>query len=112
MKLTSEGADFYFLRRIMHDWPDKACLTILNKVAEAMTPGKSRILVADFVMPEIETPRYRSASDIMMALLIGGAERTERQWKHLLARTDKKMSLEKIWAHPLDKEFVLQITLD
>lgn len=76
-----------------------------------MTPGTSKILVADFVMPEIDRPRYRSVSDIMMAVLIGGAERTERQWKRLLALTDKKLSLEKIWAHPLNKEFVLQITL-
>ena len=84
----------------------------MNNVAEAMTPGKSKILVADFVMPEIDVPRYRSASDIMMAILIGGAERTERQWKRLLSRTDKKLSLEKIWAHPVGKEFVLEIHLD
>jgi hypothetical protein len=68
-----------------------------------MTPGKSKILVADFVMPEIDPPRYRSAPDIMMAVLQGGAERTEAQWRRLLGRTDKKLKLEKIWAHPLGK---------
>ena len=108
-KLTDEGADFYLLRRILHDWPDNDCVKILNKIAEVMTPG-SKILVADFVMPEIDAPRYRSASDIMMAVLIGGAERTERQWKRLLARTEKKLILERIWAHPLNKEYMLQIS--
>lgn len=77
-----------------------------------MTPGKSKILVADFVMPEIDAPRYRSASDIMMAVLLAGAERTDTQWRRLLGRTEKKLNLEKIWAHPLGKEFVLQISLE
>jgi hypothetical protein len=47
----------------------------------------------------------------MMAFLLGGAERTERQWKKLLAATDSKLRLDKIWAHPLNKEFVLEISL-
>jgi hypothetical protein len=105
------GADYYFLRRILHDWSDNDCLRILSKVVEAMTPGKSRILVADFVMPEVDAPRYRSASDIMMAILLSGAERSEQEWRRLLASTDKRLNLEKIWAHPLNKEFVLEISL-
>jgi hypothetical protein len=109
--LISEGADFYLLRRILHDWPDNDCVKILNKIAEAMIPGKSKILVADFVMPEIDVPRYRSSADIMMAMLLGGAERTERQWERLLERTEMKLKLEKIWAHPLNKDHVLQISL-
>lgn len=108
--LTIEGADYYFLRRIMHDWPDDDCVKILRHLVQAMKPT-SKILIADFVMDEINAPRYKSASDLMMAFLLGGAERTERQWKKLLAATDSKLRLDKIWAHPLNKEFVLEISL-
>ena len=75
-----------------------------------MTPGESRILIADFVMPKLESPRFRSASDIMMGMLIGGAERTERQWRRLIASADDRFCLEKIWTHPANKEFVLEIS--
>lgn len=51
-----------------------------------MTPGKSRLLLAD-------------------------AERTERQWMSLLSSADRRLRLEKIWAHPQQKEFVLEISL-
>jgi hypothetical protein len=71
----------------------------------------SKILITDFVMDEINAPRYKSASDLMMAFLLGGAERTERQWKKLLAAADSKLKLDKIWAHPLNKEFVLEVSL-
>jgi hypothetical protein len=72
---------------------------------------KSKIIIADFVMDEINAPRYRSASDIMMAFLLGGAERTERQWRKLIAAIDSKLKLERIWVHPLNKEYVLEIAL-
>ncbi len=105
-----EGADYYFLRRILHDWPDDSCVEILRRQVEAMKP-KSKILIVDFVMDEINAPKYKSASDLLMCFLLGGAERTERQWKKLLAAADSKLKLEKVWAHPLNKEYVLEVSL-
>ncbi len=78
---------------------------------QAMKPT-SKIIIVDFVMDEIDAPRYKSASDIMMCLFLAGGERTERQWRKLLAATDSKLRLEKIWAHPLNKEYVLEVALN
>jgi SAM-dependent methyltransferase len=45
-----KDADVYMLRWILHNWPDKYCIQILNALVPALKPG-SRVLVMDFVMP-------------------------------------------------------------
>lgn len=42
-----QHAEAYFLRHILHDWPDKYCQKILKPIAKAMKPGYSRLLVSD-----------------------------------------------------------------
>ncbi|KAH9942953.1 S-adenosyl-L-methionine-dependent methyltransferase [Amylocystis lapponica] len=41
-----KGAEVYFMRYILHDWPDDECVAILSRLREAMGPN-SRILTAD-----------------------------------------------------------------
>jgi hypothetical protein len=45
-----KDADVYLLRWILHNWPDKYCIQILNALVPALKPG-SRVLIMDFVMP-------------------------------------------------------------
>lgn len=33
-------ADLYILARVLHDWSDEKVNILLNKIAEACTPGK------------------------------------------------------------------------
>jgi O-methyltransferase domain len=47
------GAKLYYLRMIAHDWPDKACQTILGHVVNAMNV-ESKVLIFDSVWPEGE----------------------------------------------------------
>ncbi|PCH39010.1 S-adenosyl-L-methionine-dependent methyltransferase, partial [Wolfiporia cocos MD-104 SS10] len=44
-----KGAEVYFMRSILHDWPDDQCVTILSHLHAAMGPD-SIILVADHVI--------------------------------------------------------------
>jgi hypothetical protein len=44
-----KGARAYFMRSVLHDWPDEQCRKILANVKEAMEPGYSRILISDCV---------------------------------------------------------------
>ncbi|PCH41150.1 S-adenosyl-L-methionine-dependent methyltransferase, partial [Wolfiporia cocos MD-104 SS10] len=44
-----KGAEVYFLRAILHDWPDDQCVTILSHLRAAMGPD-SVILVAGLVV--------------------------------------------------------------
>lgn len=49
-----------------------------------MTPGHSRIVILDQVVPDIEAPAFSSMMDISM-MTFGGMERTERQWRELIS---------------------------
>jgi sterigmatocystin 8-O-methyltransferase len=43
-----KGAKMYYLRFILHDWPDSICRTILRNIVSAMT-SESKLLVLDLV---------------------------------------------------------------
>lgn len=45
------GADFYLLRWILHDWADKYCVQILESLTPALKRG-AKVLVVDSIMPE------------------------------------------------------------
>jgi len=34
------GADLYVLARIIHDWPEEKCLTLLKKIYDTCKPGE------------------------------------------------------------------------
>jgi hypothetical protein len=44
-----KGARAYFMRSVLHDWPDEQCRVILRHLKDAMEPGYSRILINDCV---------------------------------------------------------------
>ncbi|KAH6915508.1 O-methyltransferase-domain-containing protein [Coprinopsis sp. MPI-PUGE-AT-0042] len=43
------GCNVYYLKHILHDWPDSKCLDILRNIRQAMTPD-SRILIHDYIV--------------------------------------------------------------
>ena len=75
------GGDVYLLSRVLHDWDDDRCLTILDRCAEAMRPG-SRLLVVERLLPD----RTATAWDIHMLCNVGGRERTEDHYRALLEK--------------------------
>ncbi|KAH7890352.1 S-adenosyl-L-methionine-dependent methyltransferase [Phlebopus sp. FC_14] len=44
-----QGQDVYYLRNIIHDWPDAEAAVILRNVSKAMGPN-SRLLIHDYVL--------------------------------------------------------------
>jgi len=48
-----KGAQVYYLRLILHDWPDTVCKTILGHIVEAMS-ADSKLLIFDAVWQEDE----------------------------------------------------------
>ncbi|KAI1357798.1 S-adenosyl-L-methionine-dependent methyltransferase [Xylaria arbuscula] len=79
-----KGAKCYYFRSIFHDWPDADCITILKNTAAAMTPGYSKLLMSEFVLPASNTPLYPALLDINMMAVLNGMERTEAQFSALL----------------------------
>ena len=44
------GANLYYLRMIMHDWPDGICQTILERIVKAMD-ARSKVVIFDSLWP-------------------------------------------------------------
>lgn len=83
--IESIGAKFYYLRRIMHDWPDKEAAKILQNVAGAMAPD-SHILIDEIVMPDIGAHWEATMQDLAMMNMCAGKERSKQQWLDLADR--------------------------
>ena len=49
-----KDADIYFLRFILHDWPDEECISILRNLVPALKNG-AKILINEMVLPEPNT---------------------------------------------------------
>ncbi|RFU31747.1 hypothetical protein B7463_g4589, partial [Scytalidium lignicola] len=91
------GALIYYIRHCLHDWPDKDCIRILKKIASAMEPGISRLLISDSVLPESDVDLESGWLDITM-MALSGSERTESQWQKILDQSGFK--LHKIYKAP------------
>ncbi|NJP97561.1 hypothetical protein HCN51_50460 [Nonomuraea sp. FMUSA5-5] len=78
------GGDVYVLKRILHDWDDDSCVTVLRHCRRAMVPG-GRILNIDAVIPPGNEPHQAKAVDMMLMTAFTGRERTEGEFAALFA---------------------------
>jgi hypothetical protein len=84
------GADAYILARILHDWSDEDAARILCRVRAAMAADARLILLEGVVGPPNEDPLVKFL-DVMMLVSAGGRERTEAEWRELLAGADLEL---------------------
>ncbi|GKZ76594.1 hypothetical protein AnigIFM56816_006861 [Aspergillus niger] len=96
---TIKGARFYYLRRILHDYPDSQCIQVLQHLATAMESG-SRILVDEIVLPDVEAPWQATLADVSLMISLGGKERTKKQWMELANRVG--LCIEEIHTHDME----------
>ena len=89
-----QGAKYYHLRRILHDWPNSACLQILGRIHEAMSPtaGHSRLLMQEWILPDIDVNLNETLVDLAMMEIFSGMERSHSQWTELLAEAGFKIT--------------------
>ena len=88
-----KNARAYFFRRVLHDWSDPVCRTILSNTVSSMGPA-SRVLLAEYEVPAVGASAKLTLQDINM-MGLGGTERTERQWSDLLDSVGLKLT--KMW---------------
>ncbi|KAL8714436.1 MAG: hypothetical protein Q9220_001769 [cf. Caloplaca sp. 1 TL-2023] len=103
------GAKAYYLRGILHDWPDRACREILSNTATAMKKGYSRLLIDEVVLPDTNVPARGAFLDLTMMAIETGAERTSTQWHELLSSIG--LHVEKIWSTGAGLESVIEAVL-
>ncbi len=80
------GGDVYIFSRVLHDWPDDKARLLLANARRAMPPD-GRLLLWEAVVPPGDEPSSTKNIDLTMLFLLGGAERTEAEWRALFAAT-------------------------
>lgn len=76
--------DAYVLSGILHDWDDKAALSILRTI-RAAAPDHARLILNESVIAEGNDPQGGKWLDLLMLVLSAGRERNDAQWRALLA---------------------------
>lgn len=76
-----EGADAYLMKGVIHDWPDADAARILRNTRRAIRPGGTLLLCESTVD---SSSRPAGLMELLM-LVIGGCERSEAEFRSLLA---------------------------
>ncbi|CAF9905192.1 MAG: hypothetical protein HETSPECPRED_004907 [Heterodermia speciosa] len=91
-----KGAKIYYLRNIIHSWSSDQAILILQRLKEAMVPN-SVILIDEMILPDTGAHFHAAQLDIMMMIILGAVERTEKDFQKLLH--DSGLKLSKIWVY-------------
>jgi len=78
------GGDPYVLSNVIHDWEDAPAAVILGNCRRAMKPA-ARLLLIETIVPPGNDPSVAKLIDFQMLVLTGGRERTEAEYRALLA---------------------------
>ncbi|RYO90658.1 hypothetical protein DL766_002873 [Monosporascus sp. MC13-8B] len=106
------GADAYFFRQIMHDWPRRESVAILRALVPALKPG-ARVLVSEYVVPppeDLDAPgRLLDAKliremDLQMMAVFNSKERTRDEFVALFAEADPRLRFRGVYQVPEDRK--------
>ncbi|KAE9369977.1 S-adenosyl-L-methionine-dependent methyltransferase [Stipitochalara longipes BDJ] len=93
---TVKGAKFYYLRAVLHDWPDAKCQEILRNIISAMGTD-SAILLDEMVLPETKVHWEAAQIDMTMMACVAARERTRSEWEKLLGSVG--LVVEEVWTY-------------
>ncbi|MFI6517931.1 ArsR family transcriptional regulator [Spirillospora sp. NPDC050679] len=85
------AADVHVLKRVLHDWDDERCVTVLRACRRALAPG-GRVLVIDAVVPRGNDPHQAKALDLLLMAAFPGKERTQAEFERLFAAAGLRLS--------------------
>ena len=90
------GADAYMLKTVIHDWEDDEAIAILRTCRAAM-PAHAKLLLIERLLPERIDPddaltRANFLNDMNMLVNPGGRERSEGEYRDLLARSGLRLA--------------------
>ncbi|KAM0801004.1 S-adenosyl-L-methionine-dependent methyltransferase [Usnea florida] len=101
-----KGAKAYYLHSVLHDWDDASSLKILSNIVPAMTPGYSKVLINEYVVPDFGAAWPMTSMDWLMMALGAVKERTEKQWRELLQQAGLKLT--GIWTYEQGTESLIE----
>lgn len=86
-----DGADAIILKSVIHDWDDRQAIAILRNCARSVGPG-GRVLVAEMIIPPGNDRHVGKLLDLEMLVMVGGRERTEAEFRELLAAAGLRLA--------------------
>lgn len=104
------GAKAYYLKMVLHDWPDAQCKQILTNLKGAMIKGHSEILINEIVIPETDAGWFETSVDMLMLFAHSGQERREQTWRLLIESVDG-LKVTRIWDCAGAPEKLIQVEL-
>ena len=90
-KAVPAGGDLYVLKHIIHDWNDAKATQILTCVRAAI-PATGKLLLMELVVPPGFPPHFAHVLDLEMMVVCDGKERTEPEYRELLAGAGFKLA--------------------
>ena len=91
-RLTRQAGDFfkdklpvcdvYVVMEVIHDWNDAQSVSILKAIRQA-APSHAKLLLIEEMVPDDPGPAWSKILDIHMLALIGGKQRTRREYEAL-----------------------------
>jgi O-methyltransferase len=91
-RLTRQAGDFfkdklpvcdvYMVMEVIHDWGDAESISILKAIRRA-APSHAKLLLIEEMVPDDIGPAWSKMLDIHMLVLLGGKQRTRREYEVL-----------------------------
>jgi hypothetical protein len=78
-----KGAKVYYLRTVLHDWPDQQARVIIRNIRDVMAED-SILLLNENVLPAEGVSLYQAELDMSMMTCFSSLDRTEEQFKELV----------------------------
>jgi acetylserotonin N-methyltransferase len=76
--------DLYALGRILHDWSEEKCLTLLRRIHESLPPGGAVLVAEKMLLDDNSGPRWAQMQNLNMLVQAEGKERTLGEYAALL----------------------------
>ncbi|KAF2096919.1 S-adenosyl-L-methionine-dependent methyltransferase [Rhizodiscina lignyota] len=91
-----KNAKAFYLKMVLHDWPDASCREILSNLRPALVPGYTKILINEIVVPDMDADWFSTSVDMLMMLFHSAEERREKDWRTLIESVEG-LKVVKIW---------------
>ena len=92
LEMAPADADAYVLMRVLHNLNDPHAARLLSRLREKITCPAARLLCIEKVVPDDLGPAAVKFGDLNMLVLHGGQERTQAEFRVLLASEGWKLN--------------------
>lgn len=103
------GARAYYMHNVLLDWNDQDALVILRHIKDAMTPGYSKLLIHDMLMPRSGANRVQTSVDMQIWVMTSGRVRTEDEFGQIFSKAG--LEVVKVDSHPLSATSIVELVV-